>query len=33
MKEKLLNLIDELTENQIIFIYTFLTRILGKECQ
>ena len=31
MKEELLKIIDEMTENQILFTLTFLKRILGKE--
>lgn len=30
MKEKLLKLIDGMTENQIIYAYTFLSKLFGK---
>lgn len=30
MKEELLNIIDTLTDNQILFVFTFLKRILGR---
>lgn len=31
MKKELLEIIEEMTDNQILFILTFLKRILGKE--
>ena len=31
MKERTIELLDTMTDNQVLFIYTFLCRILGKD--
>lgn len=31
VKEKLIKLIEELNENQVLYVYTFISKIFGKE--